>query len=237
MEIANRYVYKIYETKSFSAAAKALYISQPSLSATVKKLEGELGFEIFNRRTAPLSLTREGKIYLEYLEEMLINEKNMQRRVKMISEMSDERLVVTGTNYLAYKIIPQIFSALHKAYPDVELIVNHCNSYSKKEIFAMLNNGNSDLMISYTCDESKFDFAPLHSEKFIVALRRDDITASLLPYALSHSEAASGNISALIPRLCGLALCCCPFIGSSRFCGWPTCFCAVISSLPATKRS
>ncbi len=195
MERANRYVYKIYETKSFSAAAKALYISQPSLSATVKKLENELGFEIFNRRTTPLSLTREGKIYLEYIEEALINEKNMHRRIRIVSELSEDKLVVVGTNYLSYKIIPEVFGILHKAYPNVELTANFCNTYSKKEVYAMLENGTADLMINYTCNENRFSYVPLHNECFVVAVRRDGITDErLLGFALSHNDIVSGKI-------------------------------------------
>ena len=44
MELAEKYIYAVYEEKSFSKAAKKLYITQSSLSATVKKHENKLGF-------------------------------------------------------------------------------------------------------------------------------------------------------------------------------------------------
>ena len=60
-----KYVYEIYKEGSFSRAAKNLYISQPSLSATIKKLEQDIGITIFDRSTTPVQLTDAGKVYIE----------------------------------------------------------------------------------------------------------------------------------------------------------------------------
>ena len=51
------YVYEVYKQGSFTKAAKSLYVSQPCLSALVKKTEEKLGFPIFNRNSNPLQLT------------------------------------------------------------------------------------------------------------------------------------------------------------------------------------
>ena len=67
MELAERYAYTVYTKKSFTAAAKELYISQPALSAMITKLEKSIGFRIFDRNTSPLSLTPAGRVYIEYL--------------------------------------------------------------------------------------------------------------------------------------------------------------------------
>lgn len=50
------YVYAVYQAKSFSKAAKELFISQPSLSASVKRIENKIGYPIFDRSTKPFSL-------------------------------------------------------------------------------------------------------------------------------------------------------------------------------------
>ena len=59
------YVYQVYKDKSFSKAAANLFISQPSLSANVKRVEKKVGFPIFDRSTKPLSLTECGKEYIQ----------------------------------------------------------------------------------------------------------------------------------------------------------------------------
>ena len=58
------YVYTVYEEKSFSKAAERLFVSQPSLSAMVKKEESDYGITIFDRTTTPVSLTPDGEYYI-----------------------------------------------------------------------------------------------------------------------------------------------------------------------------
>ena len=64
------YVYEVYKERSFTRAAKNLYVTQPCLSALVKKTEEKLGFPIFNRSAIPLQLTEYGKEYIRYNERM-----------------------------------------------------------------------------------------------------------------------------------------------------------------------
>ena len=51
------YVYEVYKEGSFSKAASNLYISQPALSATVKKVEKKIGMPLFDRSTVTVQLT------------------------------------------------------------------------------------------------------------------------------------------------------------------------------------
>ena len=80
MELNENYVYHAYLSKSFTKAANILYISQPSLSAAIASKEKELGFRIFDRSTKPISLTREGEIYIEMLEGKIRCENDMRLR-------------------------------------------------------------------------------------------------------------------------------------------------------------
>ena len=57
------YIYAVYEEKSFSRAAKKLFVSQPALSNMVKKAEKEIGAPIFDRSTIPLTVTPAGEYY------------------------------------------------------------------------------------------------------------------------------------------------------------------------------
>ena len=60
MNTTEKYIYQVYTEKSFSNAAKTLFVSQPSLSTAVAHKEKELGFQIFDRSTKPISLTAQG---------------------------------------------------------------------------------------------------------------------------------------------------------------------------------
>ena len=70
MFTAKKYIYEVYREKSFSKAAQNLYISQPSLSARIKKAEETIGFPIFDRSTSPLQLTEVGEVYIKAVEEI-----------------------------------------------------------------------------------------------------------------------------------------------------------------------
>ena len=67
-----KYVYEVYKEKSFSKAAASLFISQPSLSANVKRIENRIGSPIFDRSTKPLQLTEVGNIIYRPLKKLWI---------------------------------------------------------------------------------------------------------------------------------------------------------------------
>lgn len=62
----------IASTESISAAAELLYIAQPSLSQTLKRLEEELGTQLFDRRGKKITLNGAGKIFLKYCDEIIL---------------------------------------------------------------------------------------------------------------------------------------------------------------------
>ena len=72
------YVYAVYLNKSFSKAAEELYISQPALSATIKKVEEKIGLPIFDRSSNPIQLTPAGEYYIESIENIMNMEKEMK---------------------------------------------------------------------------------------------------------------------------------------------------------------
>ncbi len=194
MELAEKYIYKIYQENSFSKAARKLYISQSSLSTTVKKHENKLGFSIFDRSKSPIALTREGKIYITYLEEAIENENTMLSRIKAITKPSYAQVSVGGTFFITKYLLPRACSTFYHAFPDVDLKINMCEASSYANLFQRLDAGILQLVIGYTFDESKYDVVPLAEEKYVVCMRRDfPGAADLAPYALSRSDILSGN--------------------------------------------
>ena len=65
------YIYAVYQERSFSKAARKLFVSQPWLSATVKKVEQGLKRQLFDRSTTPISLTEDGQYYIENVERIM----------------------------------------------------------------------------------------------------------------------------------------------------------------------
>lgn len=76
-----RYVLAVYRHQSFSRAAAALFISQPSLSQMIRKAEERLGAPIFDRSTTPISLTDVGRAYVHAAAQVLDLEENLRQYV------------------------------------------------------------------------------------------------------------------------------------------------------------
>lgn len=195
MNLAETYVYKVYREQSFSKAAKKMYISQSSLSLTVQKLEKNLGFIIFNRSTSPITLTREGKIYIEYLEEIIEQEKNMHRRIHSASHPTDETIAIGNAFFISRFLLPDACSKFHKAYPNVEVKINMGETIFYSDLFEMLDKGTLDMLIGIRFDKKNYTGIPLMQEKYIIALNREYPGADALkPYACTYEEILTGNI-------------------------------------------
>lgn len=194
MQQSEKYAYKVCQLKSFSKAAEKLFISQPSLSATVKKLEKELGFKIFDRSKTPVALTPEGEIYYEYLEETIKSETETLRRIKTLKKPVTQKLSVGGSNYISHILLPKICGKFADRFPDTEIRLDMGQTSSVRNLYEKLAEGTIDIMMSHTCDKDKFDFVPLFEEKYVIAIRKDAPGAkNLLPYSITREEVLSGN--------------------------------------------
>ena len=75
-----KYVIGIAETGSFNKAAEKLYVSQPSLTATIHDLENELGIEIFNRTGRGVTLTNDGTEFLTSARQLYLDYQNVMEK-------------------------------------------------------------------------------------------------------------------------------------------------------------
>ena len=105
---AMNYVYEVYKEASFSKAAQNLYISQPSLSASIKREEDRIGVKIFNRNKSPIELTPPGKIYVEHVEKIMEIEEDFQRYIDDFQNLNRGSLSIGANNIYTSFLLPQI---------------------------------------------------------------------------------------------------------------------------------
>ena len=194
MELADSYVYRVYQESSFSKAAKKLYISQSSLSLTVKKLENRLGFEIFDRSTSPIGLTREGRVYIEYLEECAESESNMQSRIKSFLRPIKGEVSVGSAFSSSRHLLPRACKEFGDEHPESELKLYMGETDLYSSLIQKLDAGILDIAIGYHFDQSKYAGIPIVNERYVVALKSDyPSSAELKKYALTREELLSGK--------------------------------------------
>lgn len=182
-----KYVYEIYREHSFSKAARNLYVSQPALSATVKKIESRLGFRIFDRSTSTLELTEEGKAYVEAAEKILKIEENLYTYIHDISNMSTGRIVVAGPAFFSSFIIPSIVNQYAARYPAIDIEFMEADSV---ELYEKAADNKIDLIVdSGTYDPKIFTSENLYTEQILLAIPEGyPIVQDLREYALSTED-------------------------------------------------
>lgn len=136
------YVYAVYKYKSFSKAAEALYISQPALSSTIKKVETTIGLPIFDRSNNPIKLTAAGEYYISTIENIMHLEKEMRTYFDQLLEHNQNTINIGGTSFFCTYVLPKLVQQFNMDYTNYT--VN-------------LSEGNTDLLKKYLREE-ELDF-------------------------------------------------------------------------------
>lgn len=94
-----RYIIEVAECGSINAASQQLYVSQPTLSATIKDTEQELGISIFNRTNRGITLTSEGIEFIGYARQILEQFDLFEARYSNTHNSSSGRLAISSQHY------------------------------------------------------------------------------------------------------------------------------------------
>lgn len=108
MEAEMNYVYTVWKHRSFSKAARELYLTQPALSAAVKRVETKLGLPLFDRASKPLQLTEAGMLYIEKAEQIRRLEQELQAQVDDLHDNSTGTLRIGTTHYFNVYVLPPV---------------------------------------------------------------------------------------------------------------------------------
>lgn len=192
LDTTARYVYEVYRLKSVSEAAKALYISQPALSAAIRKAETALGAPIFNRKTLPFTLTAEGKVYIDGIENMLKIEQQTQEKLQDMREMRGGTLRIGTASHLSYFVLPKILEVFHRecAGVDVQIVMT-----TSDKLMGVLENNTVDMvLLPLGAAPSGYTAIPLFEERYVVAMTSHTAGADALkPWAVTHDDLVNGQ--------------------------------------------
>ena len=188
METINKYAYQVYQKGSFTKAAQSLYISQPSLSAAISRLEKELGFVIFDRSSIPISLTAEGRIYIESIEEIMESENNMRKKIRELSNVDHGSIIVGGSSYASYFLMSEICGEFYKKHPKINVSLDIGNVGSKGILQEKLENNEIDILITYYNQSKKIVAVPIFEERLVIAMNKNMYGAEKLQHLSVTSD-------------------------------------------------
>ena len=141
------YFKTIAQYGTITAAAKQLYISQPSLSQTLRQIEDEVGTPLFDRSTSPFHLTYAGERYLKAVEAMLEIDARLKAEIESIRHEDGGRLRLGISVTRAMQVLPDVMPIFSREYPNVNLELTETASANLE---GLLQKGEVDLALAAT---------------------------------------------------------------------------------------
>ena len=192
MFVWKKYVYEVYKERSFTKAAQNLYISQPSLSARIKKIEEIIGEPIFDRSTTPLQLTEVGKVYIEAAEELTQIEQRVENYINDLAGLKTGNLAVGASTLFAAYVVPSLITQFNQKFPDVHIQLIEGNT---DELEEMLGSNALDFVIdNYHYDSILYNKELYCEENILLAVPKHfAVNEELGMYQLSYKNSKNKN--------------------------------------------
>lgn len=162
------YIIAIEKFGSFSEAAKNCYVTQPTLSMQIQKLEEELGVIIFKRDKQPIVPTDIGRKIIDQAKQILKEKERLQiiLQVERSEFVGALRVAIIPT--ISSYLLPMFISNFTKKYPDVELIIDEVTT---DEVINGLEKGNFDIgIIALRSNHGNLITETLYYEPFVAFL-------------------------------------------------------------------
>src|SRR5512140_2283310 len=118
----------VAEQGHFTRAARELGIAQPSVSALVRRLEGDVGSELFHRTRGRVTLTAAGETLLHYARRIVAEVESDQSQLHEVGELGRGRIAVGATPSLTASLVPPVLARFHATYPRIELVLREAGS-------------------------------------------------------------------------------------------------------------
>ena len=158
---------RVAEAKSFSEAAKILYLTQPTVSAHVASLEKELGVCLLMRSTKEVSLTEEGEILYDYAMQMLELEQQIRERFGSRKKEGAVLRIAASTIPSQY-LLPEIMVRFRERYPGVRLRVMETASAGAVE---QILSRRADIGFAGTVlEEKQCIYIPFYQDELVVII-------------------------------------------------------------------
>ncbi|WP_304200801.1 LysR substrate-binding domain-containing protein [Flavobacterium alvei] len=168
-----QYVLAVAEHKNFTLAADKCFVTQPTLSMQIQKIEEELNILIFDRTKKPIQLTAIGQKIVEQAKNIV----NEAGKIKDIVEYQkgfiggEFRIGIIPT--IMPTLLPMFLNNFIKKYPKIKLIIEELNT---NEIITRLKNGHLDAAIAATpLEDEKIKEIVLYYEPFVAYVPTNNV--------------------------------------------------------------
>jgi LysR family transcriptional regulator, hydrogen peroxide-inducible genes activator len=165
------YLVALAEHRHFGRAADACYVSQPTLSTQIRKLETELGVDLIERNPRNLVLTDAGRRVVERARIILAEADNITEIARQASDPESGSLRIGIFPTLAPYLLPHVVPHIHARYPGLELLLVEEKT---EEVLQRLREGKLDAgVLALPVNDELLHQEFLFEEEFVLAVPAD----------------------------------------------------------------
>ncbi len=166
-----QYFQMVCQLNNITEAAKKLYVTQPSITNSIKNLEKELSTVLLDRSKKQLSPTTAGKIFLKRVDEILRQVDNATSEMKDYQNLKNDILTIGIPPMIGTIIFSKVFIDFKKLYPNIKLNITEYGSITTKQ---MIEDGNIDLgLIIIDCSNKLLASFPILTSELFVCLKKE----------------------------------------------------------------
>ena len=185
-----RYIVTLAQSQHFGKAAELCNVSQPTLSIAVKKLEGELGVNLFERTKSNVRPTPIGQQIINQSQRVLEEASVIKDIAKSGSNQLNTPLHIGAIFTIGPYLFPHFIPPLQNTAPEMHLVIEEGYTSSLRR---RLKSGEVDvILVSLPFSEPDIVVQPLYEESFVVLLPKDHALASQV--AIKTSDLDNENI-------------------------------------------
>jgi len=174
-----KYILCIAKYQNLTKAAQELYISQPTLTKHLQKLEREMGTKLFSRSGNSYTPTFAGRKYMEYTRKILQIQQDWEKELKDLTENNEGELNVAFPLMRSTCMVPQIMTSFFQKYPKVKVNILE-EAYSIQE--KLLLNDQLDFGIfNEVHKHPKLEYELLKKEEILLIMPPEHPLAAVYP--------------------------------------------------------
>lgn len=163
-----QYAIELSQVRNFSQVAEKLNISQPALSKQILSLEKELGLQLFDRGTNPISLTPAGEQFVRQAQELLYKEDQLKRSMEQFHSGEAGRLTIGISPFRSMYLLSDMAKKVRDRYPGVQITL--CEAPSDQLRKDAVEGKYDFAVVNLPVDETVLEVTPLEADKLVLAV-------------------------------------------------------------------
>jgi len=176
-----KYIYNVEKYGTIREAADKMFVTQPTISQQIKKLEETLGFPIFEKRGRKIQLTSQGEELYPFIHDLIVSINKLEQNISSIQKDENNNISLGLGPVLPHDLIKKVLVKFNKEYPDkfISIIesgsIELLNLLKNKEIDFAIINTNNDIRVDLS--ENNIVHNSLFNSNFLLMTSSNHILA------------------------------------------------------------